>query len=432
MPREGIPGLGKRLRQLRIGRALTQQELAEPHYTAAYVSTIEAGKRRPSERALAHFAERLGIDPETLVSGRPPGLVSEVELGLVEARRLTSVGDAKEAAKRFETLLETTRRHRLSELEVKAIYGLGFCQERLEHPERAIEHYESAIKLAGPDLILIAVEATVGQARCHQMMGDVRLAIHILESALLTLQRSRLEDPSALLRIRASLVAAYFEAGLYQRSFENADEALQLAADVDDPERLAWMYLNSAWALHHRGRSKDAHETLVRAEHFFGQLELRLEIAQARLARGMLLSREGELARARGEFRAAAATFREVGSPINEARTLNELGRLERIEGNAVKARSSLEHAAMILEQLEYPGLLAWTKRELGAALMDHDPDLAEKSLLQALELYERADEPMERAIAYRHLGELRDNQGNKAGACEAYRLGISVLEPKL
>ncbi|MGH2817550.1 MAG: helix-turn-helix domain-containing protein, partial [Actinomycetota bacterium] len=32
--------LGPRLRRLRVARGLTQQELAAPHYTHAYVSTI--------------------------------------------------------------------------------------------------------------------------------------------------------------------------------------------------------------------------------------------------------------------------------------------------------------------------------------------------------------------------------------------------------
>lgn len=411
---------------------MTQQELAEPYYSAAYISTIEAGRRRPSEEALAHFAERLGTDSETLSTGRPVGLVSEVELGLIEARRLVSAGKAKDAKKRLKELLGTARKHQLGSLEIKALYGLGLCEERLNRPDAAIELYEEAVERAGPDLIPDAVEGIVGQARCHQVRGDVRLAIHILESALLTLERNHLEDPSALLRIRASLVAAYFEAGLYARAYENADEALHLAADVDDPERLAWMYLNSAWALHHRGRPKDAHDTLVRAELLFGQLDLRLELAQARLARGMLLSRDGEIAGARAEFLAAGRTFREVKSVINEARTLNELGRVERIGGDAGAAKDALGQAAAILETLDYPGLLAWTHRELGIVLSTDEPELAEKALLQALDLYTRADEPVERAIAYRYLGEQRDRLGDHSGACEAYRLGIFVLEPKL
>lgn len=411
---------------------MTQQELAEPHYSAAYISTIEAGRRRPSHEALSHLADRLGTDLDTLMTGRPAGLVSELELKLVEARRLASSGKPIEAKKRFEQLLAAAREHRLSSLEVGALYGLGLAYERSDQSERAIELYQAAVDRGGPDLLPVAVEAVVGKARCHQLEGDVRLAIHTLESAVLALERGRFEDPSALLRIRASLVAAYFEAGLFARAYENADEALLLAADVQNPERLAWMYLNSAWALHHRGRSNDAHDTLMRAEHLFGLLELRLEIAQAHLARGMLLSRQGEVAEARAELGIAAATFREVQSSVNEGRAYNELGRLERLEGNMVAAREALGNAVSILQSLDYPGLLAWAYRELGIVLAEDDPGLAEKSLLQAWALYARADEPVERAIVCRYLGEMRERMGDERGACEAFRLGISVLESKL
>ena len=37
-----MAGLGKTLRKLRVSRGLTQAELAEPKYTHAYISTIEA------------------------------------------------------------------------------------------------------------------------------------------------------------------------------------------------------------------------------------------------------------------------------------------------------------------------------------------------------------------------------------------------------
>lgn len=429
---EGIPGLGSRLRQLRVGRGLTQRQLAEPFYSAAYISTIEAGKRRPSEEALSHFADRLGTDPHTLATGRPPGLISEIELGLVEARRLASVGKLRQAEKRFQELMKKASHHQLEALTIKSMNGLALCRERLNDPEGAIDLYEKAGAEAGPELIPVAVEGVVGQARCHLLLGDVRLAIHILEMALLEMQTTRLEDPSALLRIRASLVAAYFEAGLYDRAYENASEALNLAVDVEDPERLAWMYLNSAWALHHRGRPRDAHETLVRAEHFFGQLDLKLELGQARLAKGMLLSRDGDVVGARIAFNSAASTFRALDSKVNEARTLNELARAERSDGQKARAKDALGQAASILEKLDYPGLLGWTHRELGIVLAEDEPMLAEKALLRALDLYSRADEPVERAITYRYLGEVRDRAGNHAGACEAYRLGISVLEPKL
>jgi transcriptional regulator with XRE-family HTH domain len=63
--------IGERVKRLRKERELTQRQLAEPSYTAAYISTLEAGKVRPSEAALRHLAERLDVSYEELATGAP-------------------------------------------------------------------------------------------------------------------------------------------------------------------------------------------------------------------------------------------------------------------------------------------------------------------------------------------------------------------------
>jgi len=54
--------VGRRLRQLREERRLTQEKLAyECGRSKSYVCEIEAGKKVPSLAALGEFAERLGV-----------------------------------------------------------------------------------------------------------------------------------------------------------------------------------------------------------------------------------------------------------------------------------------------------------------------------------------------------------------------------------
>ncbi|WP_344646290.1 helix-turn-helix transcriptional regulator, partial [Streptomyces durmitorensis] len=73
---DGPGAIGRRVLRLRTELGLTQRQLAEPAYTPAYVSTLESGKVRPSEAALRHLAERLGVTPEELVTGRPARLAA--------------------------------------------------------------------------------------------------------------------------------------------------------------------------------------------------------------------------------------------------------------------------------------------------------------------------------------------------------------------
>mgnify|MGYP001087610836 CR=1 FL=1 len=62
--------IGVRLRRLRLGRGLSQRELAAPGVSYAYISRIEAGFRRPSVKALRKLAPKLGVSVHWLETGR--------------------------------------------------------------------------------------------------------------------------------------------------------------------------------------------------------------------------------------------------------------------------------------------------------------------------------------------------------------------------
>jgi len=54
--------IGKKLKQLRIGKKLTQQELADKiKITRATISNYEIGRRTPHLRDLQKFAEAFGV-----------------------------------------------------------------------------------------------------------------------------------------------------------------------------------------------------------------------------------------------------------------------------------------------------------------------------------------------------------------------------------
>ena len=88
---------GARLRRIRRSRGLTQKDLAEPVYSDAYVSTLEADRRHPSREAIRYFAQKLGVDEEELLSGRPSHLHSTLDIDTKEARRDASNGRIWEA-----------------------------------------------------------------------------------------------------------------------------------------------------------------------------------------------------------------------------------------------------------------------------------------------------------------------------------------------
>jgi tetratricopeptide (TPR) repeat protein len=421
---------GAQLKRLRLAKGLTQKELASPRYTHSYVSTIEAGRRQPSQTALEHFAGKLGVGVQELATGRSPGLAAQIELRLHEARIALSEGRHEEADAVFISVAKQSRQLKLTRLEAKAEEARGLVLERRGKPEDALERYQRAEEILSSDPATALADAVAGKARCFEALGDVRYAIHVLESLLATIEQQEMHDPAALMQVHASLLAYYIDAGMHDRAVRSADELDRLAPKVEDPLRLAQMHIHVAHIYLVQGNIEDAHRSLERAEDYYRQLNLKAEMGYAYLARGYIYNREGDLPGARQELEAALGIFEETGDGKHVTRTLNELARVERLEGRTDEAVSLLERSITLLGDGDAP-ILAWAHRELGLTLAERDTSQAEKHLREAIELYERAEETVDIAVSYRALGDLLIARGEERAGFEAYRTGIVALEPR-
>lgn len=423
--------IGTRMRQLRHAKGLTQRELAAPRYTHAYVSTIEAGRRQPSREALEHFAGRLGVDVDELVTGKPADLEARLEQRLMEAKVDLSAGRLEQADEAFRSIAREAKRFRLARIEARAEDGQGLLLERHGKPEEALERYQREEEILRTEPPTARVDAVAGKARCFHSLGDVRYEIHILESLLATIEREKLRDPDALARLHAGLIFAYIDAGLHAKAAESAAELETLAPRISDPLRVAQMHMHVAHLYLTQGNIDDAKHSLQRAEDAYRQLNLKVEQGYAFLARGYVLSREGKLGEAREELEQALAIFEETADEKDLTRTLNELGRVERLEGRTDRARELLERSIGIMGDSDTP-ILAWAHRELGYVFLERDPVTAEKNFRLAIDLYERSEQAVDIAVTYRALGDLMGSRGEAEASCEAYRTGILALEPHL
>jgi tetratricopeptide (TPR) repeat protein len=307
---------------------------------------------------------------------------------------------------------------------------LGTCLERQGFVEAAIERYDEALSLLMGAPPTATVDAVAGKARCYQMMGDNRYAAYLLEGALHSLSEEALFDPSALLRIQAALVPVYFDTGLYERAAEAARQALSLAPKVSDPFRLATMHLNVAQIHLHAKRFSEAKENLLKAEQLFGALDLQSEVAMAYLALGYVFVRDNKPRKARSALSQARDHFHSIQDRLNEARVLNELARLERLQGQPERARGEAEQALALIEDDDLRER-ALAHRELALSQLESDPKSAEKNLHIAIELFERGEQPVEVAVTCRALGDVLQSTGSSRRACEAYRDGLLALEER-
>jgi tetratricopeptide (TPR) repeat protein len=423
--------VGTRLRRLRVARGLTQRELGEPRYTHAYVSTIETGRRRPSRSALEHFADKLGVGVDELATGRSPDLEPRLRLRLQEARVQISDGRFDEADASLVQIVRDAKRFALPQLEARAEEVRGLWLQRTGRPEEALERYARAEELLRDDPPTARVDAVDGKSICFAALGDVRYAIFLLESLLDEIEREGLRDPHALVRLHAGLVYSYLDAGLLAKAAASAAVLEQLAPRIDEPERIAQMHMNVAWQYLTAGRIDDATASLQRAEDAYRQLGLLTEMGGAHLARGYVLSRDGALDDARRELEQARDIFERTSNTKDLTRTLNELGRVVRLQGDAAAARALLERSIALLGTSDDP-VLAWAYLELGSLLSELGDPGAEKHLRSAVELYERTEQAIGLAVAYRALGDLLRARGDEEGGTEAYRTGILAIEPLL
>ncbi|HYO60620.1 MAG TPA: helix-turn-helix domain-containing protein [Actinomycetota bacterium] len=419
----------RRLKQARLSAGMTQAQLAEPMYTHAYVSTLEAGRRQPSPTAAKHFAQKLGMDVDELLTGRPPHLAASLRSTLQEARIALSRGEFDETVTVAEKALKDAKKYRLLRLQAIAMELLALTAERRSQLGQALELYQETEELLRDEPLTALADARAGRIRCLHMDGDPRFAIYLGESLLEQMRHKGLDDPAAKLRIQAPMVLAYFETGMRRQASVVAEELLRIAPRVTDPFKLAVMHMNVGNVLMQDGDIADADDAFRRAEDYFRSLDLQTELGRAHFMRGYNFLENEKLDEAEHELSVALEIFEMTSSKVDEARAHSELGRLARLRGDMDVAVKRLQKASALLKEAKDAAEQAIVHREMGLALADSDPDAAQKNLRKAIVLFNKIDDVVEGAKTYRLLGEFLEVEREADAAKSAYLEGLRLLE---
>ncbi|MEU8654345.1 helix-turn-helix transcriptional regulator [Streptomyces sp. NPDC048737] len=164
------PYFGRRLRRLRLERGMSQANLVGEGLSTGYLSRLESGERRPTERAVAYLAQRLGVDASALtgpsdgrsltavlaaVTSAPPGMDDTAALS-----RAVEEDAGDDPAARWQALWLLSR----------AAGRDGDCErERVQ----LLELIKLSELLEAADL---RARSLVQYARCTRALGDVRAA----------------------------------------------------------------------------------------------------------------------------------------------------------------------------------------------------------------------------------------------------------------
>ncbi|MBO4257742.1 tetratricopeptide repeat protein [Streptomyces griseorubiginosus] len=418
--------IGRRVQQLRGERGLTQRQLAEPAYTPAYISTLEAGRVRPSEEALRHIAERLGVAYEELVTGRPAHLATDLRLRLTGAQRALAAGEVEDAADRYTALLAEAEEHDLADVRAAALLGLGECALESGELTAARGYFERTEQALADAPLPARVPALRGRAVSHYLAGELRYAVYLLESTLDELNRGGLHDPDALLLLYASIIGPYMDMGVHARAAKAAEFALALAPQAGDPALVARMHRSVARTLLAEGRIAEADASLAKAAELYRTLQLRTELANCHWMRGYVCAQNGELERAEDELRQALKMLSAGRAALYSSQAAAELADVLHRRGKSEEAADLLNEVLSTLNSERGALHSAAAHRLLGIIAEDaRDTEAAEEHYVRALSLLERAGAAGDLADLCRLLGDLLRRTGRVEAALDAYRTGL-------
>jgi tetratricopeptide (TPR) repeat protein len=418
--------IGRRVQQLRAERGLTQRQLAEPAYTPAYISTLEAGRVRPSDEALRHVAGRLGVAYEELVTGRPAHLATDLRLRLTEAQRTLASGEAEQAAEQYAALLAEAEVHELNEVQAVALLGLGECALDTGELTAARRYFEGSEQALADVPLPARVPALRGRAVSHYLAGELRYAVYLLESTLDELNRGGLHDPDALLLLYASVIGPYMDMGAHARAAQAAEFALALAPQSGDPALVARMHRSVARTLLAEGRIAEADASLAKAAELYRTLQIRTELANCHWMRGYVCAQNGELERAEGELRQALDMLSAKRAALYSSQVAVELADVLHRRGKSEEAAALLHDVLSDLSPERGALHSAAAHRLLGIIAEDaRDTEAAEEHYVRALSLLERAGAAGDLADLCRLLGDLLRRTGRVEAALDAYRTGL-------
>jgi transcriptional regulator with XRE-family HTH domain len=415
--------IGQRIRNARVAAGLTQEELGEGEASAAYISRIEAGNRRPGIGLLAHVAKRLGTSIEVLVADESAGPGRETELKLDYAELALKSGDPATALADVDEVLgaDVGRLPGVSVVRARWIRAAAF--EAQASYESAISEFEWLVAHAPKSLSWIGMAMAL--SRCHRESGELARAIEVGENAYAEIERVGLAGTEEAIRLTLNTAGAYIDRGELSQALRMTEQAAELAEQLGSDLARASAYWNASVLQCLQGDMSNAVMLAKRALAIFetdadarsramlrgvlADLQLRLEppdldAAEANIAKALDVSAWSD-----------ASTSSRANLQLTSARVLLRKGRVEDAQSIAQETLTSMEKVAPLVAS--------------DACLILGRIALLRRARRRAVEFFGRAALLLNACGADRYvaecwfeLGALLQEVGEDSAAMDAYR----------
>ncbi|MFD8968204.1 helix-turn-helix domain-containing protein [Streptomyces sp. NPDC059568] len=213
------PFFGRRLKELRLERGLSQAALVGEELSTGYLSRLESGARPPTERVVTYLAGKLGV-PVCAFDDAPAGLAHVLAV-------VTSGDDGDDTAEALSEAI-AAEGQRNPALRWQGLWLLARIKNRLGQYQDELDHMQDLVRLADQlDTPELRTRARAQQARCMRALGDNDQARACAAEAFRIAQEHRLSvrDTAPALLV---LVSAEAEAGRLPEARAHADDLCAL------------------------------------------------------------------------------------------------------------------------------------------------------------------------------------------------------------
>ncbi len=336
------PGIGIKVRELRVARNMTQADLAGPDFSKGFISLLETGRTRISLRAAHILAARLGVEVTDLLSA-PTTDRQDLEFMLLRAEQELSGGHpdvAVDIAKKWAPKAGGILRARFQRLQARALVEASRSPEAVKLLDDALHSFRA---MGAKEF---AARTLYDLARAHARVDAPGEAIAYALQAEQAIERGDVIDRTLELELHQFLAGAYHTLGDPASAQIRAERARAMAEDAADPISVARLY-----------------ESLARTRYDEGDKEAALAYA-----------------------RKSIDAYDALGRSEKVAETWNTLGWLFIKREQYTKAAEALDKSEVLAKQHGVKPLLGWITANRGAIALakgkaDEARELAERSI---------------------------------------------------
>ncbi|ASS75905.1 hypothetical protein CIG75_13685 [Tumebacillus algifaecis] len=373
-----MESLGRKIRQRRQEKGLTQSQLAEGLVSASAISQIEADKINPSYKLLLQIAERLEVPLDYFLTETGEYLEQATSHKL--AKTFIMAKEYSNAVPILDNLLATGAGD-----ELDLMMDLSTCFIHLDNLSTVKELLEKAMTMS-----LKADDHRAHVWSLHRLglvyykQHNISLAMHYWQRAYDSLLEMGVDDSFLKAEITTNLAITYNRLGHYDQSthlFLNSQDLLKNSSNL---YHLATNYLGLGLSLYGKKEYQQAQEYWQEAVTLFKSLDHIHYSIQVKENFGILRGELGDYAAALEILQECLRQYQELGSDKQLSNTHAEIAkvllRLERDE----EAAEHVEHAFALCEPNSMYHAQCYNVRSLLHAYRQENEAAIEAALLGA------------------------------------------------